>query len=418
MAKKTYVGVNNIAQNVSKMYVGVNGVARRVKNAYVGVNGVARLVYENANVYISHMFASMVGQPFKIYNGGTLVLDATFPSEDVPYGWQCEQTGTYTLKTSDNTCETQFTVSNLNGVTNVYWYATPYRKTFAAATDAEIDEMIESADKTGLNLYDDCAWRVGQEHTVSLSAIPSSGTYNGTSFSVGESQPAQTATLVLAHKGGYQLASAVKGDDGVTSRTECSFAVAHKQMMEEWGYLHGTRPYPGWSVTDRRYWCNSNYMNALPTNLKNVIKQVAVYWARNYDSSLLNFNYDYVFIPTLKELLGSSSNAYNSNAETTAIMQSNNIFQLTYFNTASNRVIIPTKHYYYQESRIIDTVVGRSVSGEPRYAASVQYYVSAYLSTDSALGNDIGLYTHLNGAFIESDSTSRNRLCILPIFCI
>lgn len=45
MAKKTYVGVNNIARNVSKMYVGVNGVARRVKKAYVGVNGVARQFY-------------------------------------------------------------------------------------------------------------------------------------------------------------------------------------------------------------------------------------------------------------------------------------------------------------------------------------------------------------------------------------
>lgn len=45
MAKKTYVGVNNVARNVGKMYVGVNGVARRVKKAYVGVNGVARQFY-------------------------------------------------------------------------------------------------------------------------------------------------------------------------------------------------------------------------------------------------------------------------------------------------------------------------------------------------------------------------------------
>jgi len=43
MAKKIYVGVNNIARNVSKMYVGVNGVARKIKKGYVGVNGVARL---------------------------------------------------------------------------------------------------------------------------------------------------------------------------------------------------------------------------------------------------------------------------------------------------------------------------------------------------------------------------------------
>lgn len=45
MAKKTYVGVNNVARKVSKMYVGVNGVARKVKKAYVGVNGVAQQFY-------------------------------------------------------------------------------------------------------------------------------------------------------------------------------------------------------------------------------------------------------------------------------------------------------------------------------------------------------------------------------------
>ena len=45
MAKKAYVGINNVARKVSKMYVGVNGVARKVKKAYVGVNGVAREFY-------------------------------------------------------------------------------------------------------------------------------------------------------------------------------------------------------------------------------------------------------------------------------------------------------------------------------------------------------------------------------------
>lgn len=42
MAKKCYVGVNNLAQNCSKIYVGVNNVARKVVKGYVGVNGVAQ----------------------------------------------------------------------------------------------------------------------------------------------------------------------------------------------------------------------------------------------------------------------------------------------------------------------------------------------------------------------------------------
>ena len=42
MAKKAYIGVNNVARKIKKGYVGVNGVARKIKKAYVGVGGVAR----------------------------------------------------------------------------------------------------------------------------------------------------------------------------------------------------------------------------------------------------------------------------------------------------------------------------------------------------------------------------------------
>ena len=42
MAKKVYVGVDDVARRVKKMYVGVDGTARKVKKGYVGVGGVAR----------------------------------------------------------------------------------------------------------------------------------------------------------------------------------------------------------------------------------------------------------------------------------------------------------------------------------------------------------------------------------------
>lgn len=52
MAKKVYVGVNNIAKNVSKMYVGVNNVAKKVTKGYVGVNGVAKQFYQGSTPHI------------------------------------------------------------------------------------------------------------------------------------------------------------------------------------------------------------------------------------------------------------------------------------------------------------------------------------------------------------------------------
>ena len=52
MAKKTYIGVNNVAREVKKMYIGVDGVAKKVAKAYIGdENGKARLVYSAANYY-------------------------------------------------------------------------------------------------------------------------------------------------------------------------------------------------------------------------------------------------------------------------------------------------------------------------------------------------------------------------------
>lgn len=45
MAKRMYVGVNNIARDVNTAYIGVNNIAKKVKKAYVGVGGKARLFY-------------------------------------------------------------------------------------------------------------------------------------------------------------------------------------------------------------------------------------------------------------------------------------------------------------------------------------------------------------------------------------
>lgn len=42
MAKKSYVGINEVARKNKKGYIGINNVARKIKKAYVGIGGVAR----------------------------------------------------------------------------------------------------------------------------------------------------------------------------------------------------------------------------------------------------------------------------------------------------------------------------------------------------------------------------------------
>lgn len=52
MAHETYIGVNNIAQNVNKIWIGDNGVAKKVKRGYIGdANGIARLFFFSGYVW-------------------------------------------------------------------------------------------------------------------------------------------------------------------------------------------------------------------------------------------------------------------------------------------------------------------------------------------------------------------------------
>ncbi|MBR2388112.1 MAG: hypothetical protein IKB02_09970 [Clostridia bacterium] len=45
MAKKGYVGIDNVARKVTKQYIGVDNVARKVTKGYIGVDNVARQCY-------------------------------------------------------------------------------------------------------------------------------------------------------------------------------------------------------------------------------------------------------------------------------------------------------------------------------------------------------------------------------------
>lgn len=88
MGKKAYIGVNNVAKNVSKIYVGVNGVARKVVKGYVGVNGVARQFYSAREGYELDK-DYQVGQSYKLVKAdiATFLKDAikAFIKLNAPY---------------------------------------------------------------------------------------------------------------------------------------------------------------------------------------------------------------------------------------------------------------------------------------------------------------------------------------------
>ena len=121
MAKKAYIGIDNIARKIKKGYVGIDSIARKVKKGYVGIGGVARpcfgggkLSYYGAITSLSaarsHFAATTIGN-YALFGGGTdgtaystveaydASLTRTFPTElsVARYTFSATTVGNYAL---------------------------------------------------------------------------------------------------------------------------------------------------------------------------------------------------------------------------------------------------------------------------------------------------------------------------------
>jgi len=215
-------------------------------------------------------------------------------------------------------------------------------KTFAAATDSEIRQMVEAADAGLIDLYEDCGWRVGQEHQTTVAAMAASGTYDGVSWSVGETHAEQTITLVLMHQGLYQLVNAVKDKQG-NNRTTCSFVVGMKDCLNEGGYMNSTNTNSGsWNGCARRSWCNSAFRQALPADLRAVFKQFETVTATEYNASTTTTSQDYFALAAAAEVFkgdpdyGQGGSAGQQTAYSN-LTEFNALTRFTWYETSANR---------------------------------------------------------------------------------
>jgi len=200
-------------------------------------------------------------------------------------------------------------------------------KTFSEATEEELVATVQAADDGLIDLYDDAGWRVGQEREVSISAISSSGT----GWSVGESQPAQTATLVLMHKGDYELVTPVKAKGGA-SRSTCSFVVGMKNSVSYGGYIHPNTTSSfakSWFQTDRADWCNRGFYGALSANIQSLFKKF-IYKTYNFEFNRVYSFQAYFVLPAEYEVFGMRSYSMDDEA--------NALFQFDWYKTAENRI--------------------------------------------------------------------------------
>lgn len=91
-----YIGVNNVAREITQKYVGVNNVAREIKEEYVGVNNTARLVYSSE--YWSEPESAdrwrISESDLSNYTNGSVVSEIPYfsPSNSTNSYWNCRFT--------------------------------------------------------------------------------------------------------------------------------------------------------------------------------------------------------------------------------------------------------------------------------------------------------------------------------------
>lgn len=183
---------------------------------------------------------------------------------------------------------------------------------WSTGTDAEIVEALEKHYTGEIDLTE--YWSVGDERTVSLSAMSADGSM--------ESHVAQDIIFVLSAKGGYILSDEI---------TECCFQVDQKYLFSngtygEIGPLVSNRNDQSWFGSLRDVWCNSVFYNSIPVSLRPIFKEFKLY-AREYSSQTA---YRYFTLRAEKELFGTNTNA-NSSYEST-------LSQVEYYETSINRV--------------------------------------------------------------------------------
>lgn len=202
---------------------------------------------------------------------------------------------------------------------------------FSEATDAEIVQIVAKANAGEVDLENDFEWAVGQEHTLTLPAIPKSGSYDGQDWSVGEDQPEQQVTLVLMDTGensGYKF----------TSGSTVNFVVGLKNTLAETGYMNSSNTNGGsWDGSARRKWCNGGFRQAMESVLPGVFKQFNVVTAETYNGSSNKTSQDYFSLFAAKEIYGgTASSADEVKTSWSNLAEFNALKQIKWYQTIEN----------------------------------------------------------------------------------
>ena len=205
------------------------------------------------------------------------------------------------------------------------------KKTFATATDAEINEMCKWSERGVIDLETDCGWAVGQEHTFTLGAIAASGTFNDVAWSVANAQPQQSVTLVLTRKSGANLSRYRARDKSGDMRQPVAFEYDWKNSLEAKEAMNSTNTNTGsWGATLVRAFCNSGLLQQMLAILPCTCRLINIVTAKTYNGSENESTGDYFALRAEKEIMGART--YSVPTEADALTQA------PYYETSANRV--------------------------------------------------------------------------------
>ena len=193
---------------------------------------------------------------------------------------------------------------------------------WADGTDEQIAAMVAALDDGTLTI-EETGWQIGDERTVTLSAMDAIG--------VTESHVTQDVTLVLMDSQHYNLTEATPGGS-----TKDHFVVGLKNVlangtqMEQGGMYKTATENASWGGCDRRVWCNNVFRMAIPNALRGCFKQFKVPSATTYDGSSVTETDDYFAMFAEMEVQGvrTYSNSYESAA----------LSQIEWYKTDTNRI--------------------------------------------------------------------------------
>lgn len=243
---------------------------------------------------------TLIGTNAIFYKNSVQVGTARFASNNdtISCSIVVQEVGTYTVTATDGTDEAtaEYTVDS-NDIVNL---TTKTKNasflaivTWANGTDNEIAKMIQAHYAGKINISD--YWAVGDIRTMTLSAMETGGY-------VGETQPQQSVQFVIVD---------FNHDDKADGSGKAAITVHQKDILSTAGYVDDTQVYVGWKNSKRRSWCNSIYINALPTAIKNAVVNVTKYSTNGNGSSSITSTSDKAFLVSEIEINGSRTYSFS-----------------------------------------------------------------------------------------------------------